>query len=132
MFWKIYLVAFFVFLIIDMIWLGFLAKKFYKKNLGELMRKKVNWVAALLFYFLFVFALLFFVVIPAIESSSWIDAFLYGAFFGMISYATYDLTNLATLKNWSINVTIIDILWGSLLGAMVSLITYLISVNFIL
>ena len=132
MFWKIYLVALFTFLAIDMLWLGVVAKNFYQKQIGFLLKEDVNWVAALSFYFLFVFALVFFVINPAIEKGSWTVALLYGALFGFITYATYDLTNLATLKDWPLLVTFVDLLWGTFLGASVSLIAYFVVTKFLL
>jgi len=125
MFIKSYVVAFLIFLIIDMFWLGLVAKNIYAKYLGEFMSPKVKWVAAILFYLLFIVGLVFFVIQPALLKSSWSYALLAGMLFGLISYATYDLTNLATLNNWPITITIIDLIWGTFLGGTVSLLTFL-------
>jgi uncharacterized membrane protein len=123
-FLKYYLIAFVVFLVIDLIWLGLIAKNLYSNYLGSLMAPRVNWVAAILFYLLFIVGLVFFVITPAVEKQSWSYALLVGMLFGLITYATYDLTNLATLKGWPLTITIIDLAWGSTLGGLVSLITY--------
>lgn len=127
MFIKLYAIALPVFFAIDMIWLGLIAKNFYKKQIGFLMTPNINWVAAIIFYLLFIVGLVFFVITPAIEKGSWVNAFFFGALFGLITYATYDLTNLATLKNWPLPLTIVDIFWGVTLGSLVSLITYFIA-----
>ncbi len=124
MFFKVYGVAFLIFLIIDMIWLTLIAKNLYSKYLGFIMTSNVKWVAAILFYLLFIVGLAFFVILPAIDRGSWSYALLAGMLFGLISYATYDLTNLATLNNWPITITIIDLIWGTSLGGLVSMLTY--------
>lgn len=126
MFIKIILVAFVVFFAIDIIWLGLVAKNLYKKYLGFIMAPQVNWIAAVIFYIVFIIGLSFFVIEPALTKQSLSYALLAGLFFGFITYATYDLTNLATLKDWPITITIIDLVWGSFLGGAVSTITYLI------
>lgn len=123
---KRYLVALLVFFIIDMIWLGVVAKKLYQKELGFIMSDKPNWAAAIIFYLIFITGLVFFVINPAMERDSLSYALLVGMFFGFITYATYDLTNLATLKNWPIKITIIDLAWGTSLGGAVSSIAFLI------
>ncbi len=127
MFIKLYLIALPVFFIIDMVWLVLVARNFYQKQIGFLMRTDVNWIAAIIFYLLFISGLVIFVVTPAVEKHSWTHSLFYGALFGLITYATYDLTNLATLKEWPLTVTIVDLLWGSVLAASVSVVTYFIS-----
>ncbi len=122
---QLYLVVLASFFVIDMIWLGLVAKKFYRDQLGFLMREKVNWPAAIIFYLLFIAGLVFFVVYPAIGQGSWFYALWTGAFFGLICYATYDLTNLATLKNWPLKVTLVDLAWGSVLSAVLAVIGFL-------
>lgn len=129
MFLKVFLVAFPVFLIIDMIWLGIVAKDFYNNQIGNLMKKSVNWTAAIIFYVIFVLGLVFFVIYPGIDGGSLKDVFVRGAFFGLVTYATYDLTNLATLKSWPLRLALVDVLWGTVLGSLVSVITYSILVN---
>ena len=126
MFIKLFLIALPVFFVIDMIWLVLVARKFYNKHLGFLMRPDINWYAAIIFYLLFIAGLVVFVISPAVEKHSPVHALLYGALFGLIAYATYDLTNLATLKDWPVIITIVDLLWGMVLSMAVSAITYLI------
>ena len=120
-----FLVAFTVFMVIDLIWLGFIATPFYRKQIGFLMAKKVNWIAAVLFYMIFIGAMVVFVIQPAIVEQSLMLAVLMGALFGLVTYATYDLTNLATLEGWPIKLVIVDILWGISFSVLVSAITYL-------
>lgn len=127
MFIRLYLIALPVFFIIDMIWLALVAKGFYAKQIGFLMKPDINWAAAIIFYLLFIVGLVQFVITPALEKHSWMQALLFGALFGLITYATYDLTNLATLKDWPILVTIVDLIWGAVLAAAVSSITYFIA-----
>ena len=127
MFVKLFLIALPVFFVIDMIWLGLVAKNFYQKQIGFLMSPDINWLAAIIFYLIFIGGLVVFVITPAVEKQSWVHAVLYGAFFGLITYATYDLTNLATLKDWPILVTVVDLIWGSFLAASISIITYFIA-----
>jgi uncharacterized membrane protein len=126
MFIKLFLIALAVFFAIDMIWLVLVAKKFYQEQIGFLMRPDINWFAAIVFYLLFIAGLVTFVISPAIEKHSWVHALLFGALFGLVTYATYDLTNLATLKNWPILVTVVDLIWGTVLSASISVITFLI------
>lgn len=126
MFIKLYLIALPIFLILDGLWLGLIAKTFYAKQIGFLFKTDINWIAALIFYLMFIAALILFVINPAIEKGSLTHALLYGALFGLITYATYDLTNLATLKGWPIMVTIVDLMWGSFVTAAVSSLTFLI------
>ncbi len=130
--WTIYLTAISIFLLIDAFWLGFTAKSFYRKEIGFLLSSNVNWVAAGLFYILFVFGLVFFVIEPAIKSEAWIDALFSGSLFGLVAYATYDLTNLATIEGWPLKVTIIDLIWGAFIGGSVSTITYLVAIELII
>lgn len=109
-----------------MVWLGLVAKNFYSNQIGFLMKTNVNWTAAIIFYLLFIVGLVVFVITPAIEKGSWVHALLFGALFGLITYATYDLTNLATIRDWPLIITIVDLAWGSVLAASVSVVTYLI------
>jgi uncharacterized membrane protein len=122
-----YLLTTVVFFAIDLVWLGLIAKNLYRKYLGEMLSEKVNWGAALIFYLLFIVGIFLFVIIPAIEKQSAIRALVLGAIFGLITYATYDLTNYATLKGFPLNVVIIDLIWGTFLTATVSLAGYYIT-----
>jgi uncharacterized membrane protein len=127
MFIKIYAIALFVFIALDMVWLGLVAKNFYRDQIGFLMKSEINWTAAIGFYLLFIVGLVLFVIAPAIAKNSWVHALLFGALFGLITYATYDLSNLATLKDWPLLVTIVDLVWGATLAASVSTATYFIA-----
>jgi uncharacterized membrane protein len=132
MFLKLYFIALPVFFAIDMIWLGLVAKDFYRNQIGFLLKENVNWVAAISFYLLFIVGVVFFVVMPALEKGSWMYALLVGALFGFITYATYDLTNLATTKDWPLLVTLVDLAWGAVLSASVSIGTFLIATRILL
>lgn len=113
-----------VFFAIDMLWLGVVAKNLYNKYLGSFLSDTVNWTAAIVFYLLFIVGILIFAAYPAVEKQSLQHAILYGGLFGFFTYATYDLTNLATLKGWPIQIVVIDILWGVVLTAIVSTAAY--------
>lgn len=117
---KAYLLTTVVFFAIDIIWLGVIAKNLYNKYLGKLLAPKVNWTAAMIFYLLFIVGIFYFAIVPSVEAASLEDAILEGALFGFFTYATYDLTNLATLRGWPIRIVFIDIIWGSFLTASVS------------
>ena len=123
-FFKLYGIAFVLFFMIDLIWLGLIAKNLYQNQIGTLLKTNTNWTAAIIFYLLFIGGLVFFAIQPSISSATLWKAMLYGALFGFITYATYDLTNLATLEGWPIKITIIDLIWGSFLGASTSSLTY--------
>jgi uncharacterized membrane protein len=129
MFLKLFLIALPVFFAVDMVWLVLVAKKFYSTHIGFLMKPDINWYAAGIFYLLFIGGLVAFVISPAVEKHSLMHALIYGALFGLITYATYDLTNLATMKDWPLLVTIVDLAWGMVLSASVSVITWLIVIN---
>lgn len=117
---NLYLITLVVFLGIDSVWLGLVAPKFYRSQIGHLMAEKANLAVAGLFYLLFVGALVYFVVAPAVQSGEMRDALLRGALFGLVTYATYDLTNHATLRGWPIAVTVVDMAWGTFLTAATS------------
>lgn len=125
-----YILTALVFFAIDLVWLGFIAKDLYRKYLGDFLSSEVNWTAAIIFYLLFIVGLLIFAVYPAIEKGSVIKAIIFGGLFGFFTYATYDLTNLATLKNWPLAIVFIDITWGVFLSAIVSTASFYI-INFI-
>jgi uncharacterized membrane protein len=124
---KLYTLTLVAFFAIDMVWLGLVARTFYRNQLGSLMASNPNWYAAIIFYLLFVAGILVFVVLPGLQTSSLKTTLLHAAFFGLITYATYDLTNLATLKNWPLKVTLIDMAWGVLLSVLVSYVSILIA-----
>lgn len=122
---KVYLISLLGFLAIDFVWLAFVARGFYRKHLGFLLADQPNWYAAIAFYLLFVAAMVVFVVAPSLQTASLRKAILLGALFGLVTYATYDLTNHATVKDWPWIVTVIDLCWGTVLAATVSSIGYL-------
>jgi uncharacterized membrane protein len=123
---KMYIIAFIIFLVIDAIWLGLVAPKFYRAQIGHLMAERPNLIAALVFYLVFIVGVVYFVINPAIEAQSLTKAVVAGLLFGFVTYATYDLTNLATLKDWPITVTIVDLAWGSFLSTAMGTLTYMI------
>ena len=129
MFIKLYFITLPIFFAIDMVWLGLIAKKFYREQIGFLMKTNINWLAAIIFYLLFIAGLVFFVISPAVEKKSWLNALFVGALFGLLAYSTYDLTNLATLKDWPLLLSAVDIIWGMALSASVSLISYFIAIK---
>ena len=118
-----FVITFVVFFAIDLMWLGLIAKNLYAKHLGYIMAEKVNWTAAILFYVLFIIGILYFAITPATSLG---NVVLSGALFGLISYATYDLTNLATIKSWPVIITVIDLVWGTTLSTLTASISYLI------
>ena len=115
----LYLLTIPVFFLIDMTWLGVVAKDFYQEKLVNFLGP-VNWTAAIIFYLIFIVGILIFAVAPALEAQSWEKALVLGAFFGFFAYATYDLTNLATLKDRPLAVTPVDMLWGAVLSGSVA------------
>jgi uncharacterized membrane protein len=123
---KLYFITLFAFFVIDMLWLGIVARIFYRKYLGFLMTPSPNWLAAIIFYLLFILGLLVFVVLPGLKDNSFTTTLLRAALFGLISYATYDLTNLATLKDWPLLVTVVDMTWGTVLSMTISLVSFLV------
>lgn len=123
---KMYLVALAVFFVIDILWLGFIGRGIYKEHIGFLMKEKPNWVAAIIFYMIYIVGLIFFALYPALAKDSLVYAILVGAFFGLITYATYDMTNLATLKDWPIFIVIVDIIWGTVLCSATTAISFII------
>ena len=124
-----YLLTLAVFFAIDMVWLGVIAVDFYDERIGHLMGP-VNWPAALLFYLVYIGGIVFFAVRPALAGtgSQIKTALLQGAVLGFVAYATYDLTNLATLRDWPLDMVVIDLVWGTVLtGAVAGVSTWLCS-----
>ena len=122
-----YLTSLGVMAVLDAIWLGFIAPAFYKKYIGFIMAESVNWMAAVAFYLIFILGVTIFVVYPGWQQSyPLIKVALLGGLLGLVTYATYDLTNQATLKNWPAIVTGVDLLWGTVLTASVSVVSVLI------
>lgn len=119
-YFKLYLASLAVFFAVDMLWLGVIARRFYARQIGHLMAEQVNWPAAIIFYLLFVAGLLYFAVLPGLQAGSFGQTLLRGALYGLLTYATYDLTNLATLRAWPLTLTLVDIAWGITLASLVS------------
>lgn len=118
-FFALYFISVPIFFLIDMLWLGVIARDFYQNRLGHLLGE-VNWIAAITFYLVFLVGLTIFAIYPAAIEGKIMTAVIYGALFGFFTYATYDLTNLATLKDWPLSVVFVDIAWGTVLGASVA------------
>ena len=115
------------FVAVDMVWLRIMVERLYRPMLGELLRPEPNLIAAAIFYLLYPIGLVGFVVLPAHAAGSGLRAFLFGAMFGFFTYATYDLTNQATLRNWSTTLTIVDICWGSFLAGLSAWVGYIVA-----
>lgn len=120
---HVYLGTTVFFFAIDMLWLGVVAKGFYQSKLASFLGP-VNWLAAIVFYLLFIGGVLFFASFPAAEAASLKKAIMLGALFGFFTYMTYDLTNMATLSNWPLAVVIVDILWGMVLAGSTAVVGY--------
>ncbi len=123
---KLYLLTVPIFFAVDLLWLGVFAKDFYRKGLSHLLAPAVNWPAAFLFYLLYIVGIILFAVRPGLAQQSLAKAAIWGALFGFFTYATYDLTNLATLRDWPLRVVVVDIAWGTLLCTLVASGSYLI------
>ena len=117
---RLYLASLLAFLLIDLTWLGWVARGFYRQHLRHLLAKRTNWAAAIVFYLLFVLGLLVFAIVPGLAAGSLSKTLLWGALYGFFTYVTYDLTNMATLKNWPLVLVLVDITWGVVLATSVS------------
>ncbi|MEQ8357966.1 MAG: DUF2177 family protein [Cytophagales bacterium] len=113
------------FLVIDLLWLGIIARDFYFEFLGDLLAVKTNWSAAFVFYFIYIIGILHFSVIPSIKEENRVMAFKNGAFLGFLCYSTFELTALALLRNWPEGLVWIDILWGTVLTSVVAGMSYI-------
>ena len=113
-----YLATAVVMIALDMLWLGVIAKPLYQSGLGHLMAERPNWVAAVAFYVLYALGLMLFAVVPQAADPGWLKTAAAAAMFGFVAYATYDLSNLATLKGWPIGLSLIDMAWGAALSAV--------------
>lgn len=112
-----YVATLIVFLGIDFVWLSYVARNFYFERMSHLMAESPNFTAAGLFYLFYVVGIVYFAVLPALKSGSMMTAIVSGALLGLVAYGTYDMTNYATLKNWSLTVSIVDMVWGATLTA---------------
>lgn len=126
---MIYAIAYaataFVFFSLDYLWLGTLAKEFYARELGPLMREKPDFAVAGIFYLFYIGGVVLFAVVPALQAQGWKTALVYGGLLGLFAYGTYDMTNLATLKGWSVKMVVVDMAWGAALTATAALAGYL-------
>jgi uncharacterized membrane protein len=111
-----------VFLVVDLLWIGVFANSFYTAQIGHL-RGDINWPAAIAFYLIFLIGLMYFAGYPALQTSSVLTAAVLGGLYGFFVYAAYDLTNMATLKDWPFLMTVVDMAWGTVLGASVTALT---------
>ncbi len=123
-FFTTYIAGLIAFLVIDFIWLKYIALSFYREQIGHLMLDKPNLGIALLFYLVYVIGVVILAVNPALEKGQWTTALLYGGLLGFVAYGTYDITNLATLKTWPSIVAVVDMIWGTALTASVATIAY--------
>lgn len=119
---RTYLIAYFstalVFFGLDYVWLSRVAIGFYRSQIGDILRDKPNMVAAGLFYLFYVVGIVYFAVLPGVQKGSLTTAVASGALLGLIAYGTYDMTNLATLKIWSLTMSVVDMAWGAVLTAI--------------
>ena len=122
---KLYLLTVPVFFAIDLLWLGLIAKGLYQRNLAHLLSPQVNWGAAIVFYLIYIAGIILFAVRPGLGQQSLAKAAIWGALFGFFTYATYDLTNLATLREWPVKIVVVDVAWGTLLCTLVASTSYL-------
>ncbi|HPF47704.1 MAG TPA: DUF2177 family protein [Emcibacteraceae bacterium] len=120
-----YIVTAVVFLVIDYIWLGFLMKDYFQSQLSHLMAENVNLSIAALFYLFYAAGVVFLCINPAIESGEWTKALINGAILGFLAYGTYDITNMATLREWPVMMSVIDVTWGTALTAFSAVMGYL-------
>ena len=120
---KLYLITFLAFLAIDSLWLGLVAPSFYRSQIGYIMAETPNYFAAGLFYLVFIFGMVVFIVDPGVREGTLIQSVSRGALFGLVTYATYDLTNLATVEGWPVLLTVVDLTWGTVLSAAVTLVS---------
>jgi uncharacterized membrane protein len=119
-----YFAALFAFVVIDMAWLAAMTSRLYRPTLGDILIADVNLSPAIMFYLIYPVGLVVFALNPALKSGSMTTAATYGALFGFLAYATYDLTNYSTLRNWTMQLTIIDILWGTMLSATTAAVSF--------
>ncbi|MFN8238042.1 MAG: DUF2177 family protein [Chitinophagales bacterium] len=121
----LFLLTTLIFFAIDMIWLGLIARNFYREKLNFIFTGEVNWAAAVIFYFIYIIGILYFVVVPGFGHHDWKTVLLNGAALGFLCYATYDLTNMATIKQWPLMIVLVDIAWGTFLTGSVAVLSYL-------
>ena len=128
---KLFLTSFITFLLLDALWLGLIARSFYSKQLSLYLTDNVIWLSALIFYVIFNIGLLIFVILPSIEKNSYSTLFIYSLLYGLVTFATYDLTNLATIKDWPLIVSIVDMLYGMFVALAASSVAFYMNKYFI-
>lgn len=124
---KLYFSSAIVFFALDMIWIGLVARGFYRSHIGSLLRPNVNWPGAIIFYLIFIAGIEYFAIVPSVVKGSVVHAAISGALFGFVTYATYDLTNYATMKDFPLKVALVDMAWGASLSCMVTTAGYFIA-----
>jgi uncharacterized membrane protein len=124
---KLYFSSAIVFFALDMIWIGLVARGFYRSHIGSLLRPNVNWPGAIIFYLIFIAGIEYFAIVPSVVKGSVVHAAISGALFGFVTYATYDLTNYATMKDFPLKVALVDMAWGTFLSCMVTVAGYFIA-----
>ncbi len=128
---QLFAIAFPAALVLDFAWIVVFAQQFYRQEIGYLLTPNVNWTAALLFYVFYIIALIVFVLVPAFAAGSARKALVLGAFLGFTAYMTYDLTSLATTRDWTLAVTTVDIAWGTFMSGAVAVFTYWVGKKFL-
>ena len=129
---SIYGIAACAFLVLDLLWIGVVAKGFYAKYIGGMMHDQVNWAAVLIFYLVYIGGIVLFVIFPALKNGSGIlHVFVMGGLLGLFAYSTFDMTALALLKGWPVVVAVVDMAWGTLLTAVTAAVTLWIMQNFL-
>lgn len=128
---KTYAIAYFsaglIFFLIDAVWLYLASERLYRQHIGHLLADNFSLAPAILFYLIYAFGIVVFAVVPALKAGSWSTASLLGAGLGFVAYATYDLTNHATLRNWPVAVTLVDCAWGTVLTSIAATFAYFVS-----
>jgi uncharacterized membrane protein len=122
-----YLATAIVFFGVDFVWLSTMTSRFYRSRMGELLVDQPNFVAAGSFYLVYVAGVVYLAVLPAVSSGSFVTALVSGAVLGLVAYGTYDMTNLATLKNWSLSLSVVDMAWGTFLTSLAATSGYFIT-----
>jgi uncharacterized membrane protein len=122
-----YVATLVVFFALDFVWLSIMGNALYKPTLGDILLPKFSPAPALIFYVLYIVGVVIFAIVPAIQSGNWTSALLFGALFGFFAYGTYDMTNMSTLRNWTLQITVADMIWGTVLTGVSASAGYVIS-----
>jgi uncharacterized membrane protein len=127
----LFLITTLIFFAVDMLWLGIIAKNFYRDKLSFIFTGEVNWAPAIIFYLIYIAGILYFSILPGLDGGNWKMVLLNGAILGFLCYATYDLTNMATIKQWPLIVVFVDIAWGTVLTGTVAVLSYLAAIKWL-